>query len=361
MNKWIWSLACVFLVTVPGTMALADNDHLEKKILELEERQAELYHSLKEKKSAGLMEKATDKISIGGVVEVEAGYEDNNEVNEKTSDIVLATVEIGIDAEINDKMKGHILLLWEEDDTPLDIDEGTITLTAPYGLSLTAGNMYVPFGAFNSHFISDPFTLELGETNESGLLVSYGTDLYELALGVFNGEVREAGKDDKVDDIVASVTVNPAEGISFGASYISDISESDGDITGAAGGAGTLTDIVAGYSAFFSGSFGPIAVEGEYLAAANGFKVADVDINGDGKEDEPSAYNVEIAFAVSDATEVAARYEGSDDLDMPEKQYGVAGSYGLYENTSLALEYMNGEYKSGKKRDLLTAQLAVEF
>ena len=110
-----------------------------------------------------------------------------------------------------------------------------------------------------------------------------------------------------------------------------------------------------------SGAFGPVSVEGEYLAAADGFKVVDVDFNSDGKEDEPSAYNVEVAFAISDATEVAARYEGTDDLDMSEKQFGVAVSHELYENTSLALEYLNGEYKSGKKRDLLTAQLAVEF
>ena len=160
MSKWIWSLACVFLMTVPGTAALADNGALEKRIVDLEKQQSEIYHSLKEKKSAGLMEKVTDKISMGGVLEVELGYEDNEEPPAmKGSDIVLATVEIGIDAEINDKVKGHILLLWEEDDTPLDIDEGTITLTAPYGLSLTAGKMYIPFGAYNSHFISYPFTL----------------------------------------------------------------------------------------------------------------------------------------------------------------------------------------------------------
>lgn len=336
MKKYgfIWLMACILAVAGPGNV-LAEGGSL-------------------------------NNLSLGGAVEVEVGYEDNDEAGEKTSDIVLATVEIGIDAEINDKVSGHILLLWEEDDTPLDVDEGTITLTAPYGLSLTAGKMYVPFGAFNSHFISDPFTLELGETNESALMVSYGADKFEVSLVVFNGDIHEPNDDDKVDDIVASVTVNPAEGISFGASYISDIAESDGDITGFVGTTSPLTEIVAGYSAFFSGSFGPIAVEGEYLAAADEFNAGDVttalaDPDAVLSGDEPSAYNVEVAFAISDATEVAARYEGTDDLDMSEKQFGVAVSHELYENTSLALEYLNGEYKSGKKRDLLTAQLAVEF
>lgn len=60
---------------------------------------------------------------------------------------------------------------------------------------------------------------------------------------------------------------------------------------------------------------------------------------------------------------LAARYEGGDELGdfLPENQYGAAVTYSLFENTSIALEYLHGEFANDDERDLLTTQLAVEF
>ena len=70
-----------------------------------------------------------------------------------------------------------------------------------------------------------------------------------------------------------------------------------------------------------------------------------------------------MACAVTEDLEVAIKYEGSDyALDfIPEKQYGAAITYGLFNNTSLALEYLHGEFENDDERDLLTGQLAIEF
>jgi hypothetical protein len=45
---------------------------LKKKLDKVEKNQAELYHSLEEKKASGLMTKISDKFSLGGIIEVEA-------------------------------------------------------------------------------------------------------------------------------------------------------------------------------------------------------------------------------------------------------------------------------------------------
>lgn len=310
----------------------------------------------------------SDKVALGGVIEVEAGSV-SDDLNGDGSDIVLATVEMGLDAKIAESVEGHIIFLYEEGED-FTVDEGTITLTTPYGLTLTAGNMYIPFGMFNSHFISDPQTLELGETNDSAVLIGYGNDVFDLSVGTFNGDVVEPGDDDKVDDYVASLTVTPVEGISFGASYISDIADTDGDITSVtAPVAGEVSDIIAGYSAFVSASFGPLTIDAEYLAAADNFEPADLDNEngdgtGDGSGDQPVTFNVEVAYAVSDVLEVAVRYEGNEELfDLPETRYGLALAYGLHENTTLSFEYLAGEYDNvaSDKVSSVTAQLAVEF
>lgn len=304
----------------------------------------------------------TDKIAISGVVELEASSGEDKNVD--YSDVSLATVEFGLDADLNDNVSGHLLFLFEEGgegepDTKA-LDEGTITVKFKNGMSLIAGRMYIPFGAFNSHFISDPLTLELGETNETALLLSRSSDLYGFSVGFFNGDVREVGDDDELDDVVASLSFTPVKDITIGASYISDIADTDGDITGAAAGGGTVTDSVAGYSAFISATVGPVTIEAEYLAAAEEFDVLDLDIDSDGNGDEPSTFNVEIAYSISEAAEIALRYEGAEDLEL-EKQYGIAYSRELYENTSFALEYISGEYENDDDRTVVTAQLGIEF
>ncbi|MDT8317664.1 MAG: LbtU family siderophore porin [bacterium] len=317
----------------------------------------EIYHSMEEKKNAGVMANISDSITLGGVVEVEAGFvNEDDTVKGDSSDISLVTAEIGLEARVNRNVEAKMLLLYE-DGEDFTVDEGTITMTGPYGEYLTVGKMYVPFGVFNSHFISDPLTLELGETNETALIIGYSKDMIDFSAGVFNGDIDEAGEDDKADDYVASIKVTPVEGITFGASYISDISDTDAEITVAFGNISSQgnTEIVAGYSAFISASFGPVTLEAEYLTAAEKFNAADITI-----EPQPSTFNIELAYAISEAAEIAIRYEGAEDFEI-EKQYGIAYSRELYENTSFALEYIAGEYENDDERTAVTAQLAIEF
>lgn len=340
---------------------------MREKLERLEKEQAELYHSLEEKKSPGLMEKISQRVSLGGLVEVEASYEYNdvNAPHEISSDAVLATVELGFDADIHEKVKGHVLLLWEEDDTdPIDMDEGTITVDLIGGLSFTGGKFYIPFGVFNSHFISDPLVLELGETNESAVQLSYGNDFFEASIGIFNGHLEEAGSDDVLEDWFASIAVTPLEGFEIGAYYTSDLSDSDLMTDTVFDGVSEIGTTIGGFGGYLSASLGLVTLEAEYIGAAESFDVADIALMPEPIGDKPRAFNVELALSVNDKLEVVAKWEGSRDFTtlLPEVQYGVAASYGLYENVTVALEYLHGEFNDeGITRDLVTAQLAVEF
>lgn len=117
---------------------------------------------------------ATDKVTLSGAIEVEAGYS-SDFADVDTSEISLATAELGIDAAINDWTTGHALFKWDDDE--LFVDEGFITLggTDAVPVYLTAGLLYVPFGVYETNMISDPLTLEIGETQESAVQV--GVDI----------------------------------------------------------------------------------------------------------------------------------------------------------------------------------------
>ncbi|MBN1907919.1 MAG: LbtU family siderophore porin [Deltaproteobacteria bacterium] len=318
--------------------------------------------------------KWAERINISGVVEVEAAHEsmdfsDPGESDTDSSDIALATVELGIDAEINKHVSGHVVLLWEEDDTePVDIDEGYITISGEdvVPLYLSAGKMYVPFGSFGSHFISDPITLEIGETRESAIRAGFANDMFDISLSLFNGDIDEINDDDKISTFVGSAVFTLPEGalpdlaLSFGLSYISNMADTDG-ISGEI--SGPLTDSVGGLGIFLSASYmETFFIEAEYISATDRFAVGELGFDN-GISYKPKAYNLEFAWAPNDALELAVRYEGSDDLGtlMPEKQFGIAASYNLCKNTSIGLEFMSGEYENGDERDLITTQLVIEF
>jgi len=79
-------------------------------------------------------EKWTDRITLSGVLEVEAGWEkvdynDPDQDDETARDMTLATVELGVEARIADHVTGSFVLLWQEGETDgVDLDEGYILI-----------------------------------------------------------------------------------------------------------------------------------------------------------------------------------------------------------------------------------------
>jgi len=88
---------------------------------------------------------AEPTLEVSGAVEIEMNSGEAYDSSEKSSDIALATVELGFDAKINDRVSAHVLMLHEDDSTESPtIDEGTITITnGP--ISINAGRMYIPY------------------------------------------------------------------------------------------------------------------------------------------------------------------------------------------------------------------------
>jgi hypothetical protein len=315
--------------------------------------------------------KWAENITLSGAIEVEAGYENMNFAgagveDEDTSDIALAKVELGVDVDITEHVGGHVL--FKDDTESIFVDEGFIILDGKdvLPLYLNLGKMFVPFGYFESHFISDPLTKALGETSESAIKVGYASEWMEACLAVFNGDIDEVNDDDHIKGFVSSVVFTlpegtlPNVGVTLGASYISNIADSDG-LEGETPGA--VTDYVGGFGAFISASFmDRFFLEAEFVGAADEFEPGELSFDG-GQALQPATWNLELAVALTDTIEVAARCEGADDLAdfLPEIQYGAAVAFSLFENTALAFEYLHGEFENDDERDLLTTQLAVAF
>ena len=322
-----------------------------------------------------LLGKWADKIHPGACIEVEASYEDYNFHNPSlrdtdTSDFVLATVEIGFDVDIAKHVKASLFFLYEEDDTEFDVDQGIITIDGAdvVPLYVDLGKMYIPFGMFESHFIRDPLTLELGETNESAVVGGFRNDLLELSVGAFNGDIDETGEENHIDNYLASAcftlpeTTVPDLNLTAGISWVSNIADSDG-LQEAIGEEATIKNHIGGFNTFIIASLlDKYFFNAEYLGAIDDFEANELSFDG-GKSYRPEAWTIELACGVTDSLNLAVCYEGSNDCDdfLPKKQFGGVVSYELFKHTSVALEYLYGKYENKDTRHLMTTMLAIEF
>ncbi len=370
LNRFTLALVATLLLT--PALALAHGQHaapvaadLDQRLRAVEARQAELYHTLEEKKSAGRATLLDGHLSLSGLIEVEGAYQRTSlrdGTSDEASDLTLATAQLGLEAKANDQLGATLIMLYEEaEDAQIEVDEATIDLgNGPW--QARVGRQYLPFGVYRSHFISDPLTLELGETRETALLGGYHQDLFNLQAFVFGGDAEQAGRDRHLRDFGASFGLTPAEGLEFTLSYLSDLADSDSELLGS-----DYTRRVGAWSTSALVTLGPVEVSAEYLGALKSFAPADLDTTGDGSGDRPRTWNLEAAWLPLESLELAARLEGSDEFaGQPKRQYGLAGSWGFHEHASLSLEYLRGRFDTSfgdgaKTRDLVGVQLALAF
>ncbi len=308
------------------------------------------------------------RINVGGLVEVEAVKMEDD------SDIYTATVELDIEAEINDATTASIVLLNEDidtaNDTGLNVDEATITIHMG-STYITAGQMWLPFGRFDTYQVSDPLTLEVAETYNSALL--FGFDLGGIYgdIYAFNGVSQEATE---ANDTVAQFGGNigfifEGEGFTLdvGVGYISSMAES-GNISTALDDASLtptttkgLAELVSGTAFHANAEMGPFGFIFEQVQASDNIDA------GLGLPSTAKASNVELSFqldvAGKDAT-LALSTQTTEDaewLALPEKATLATFSMQVMEATSLAIELGSAEDYSGTKSNWTGMQLAVEF
>jgi hypothetical protein len=306
-------------------------------------------------------------VTLHGLLEVEASYLKPDGGDEE-SDLTLATAELAIEATLNDYAGGHLTLLYEEEDgedDDIDVDEAVISLRSPGQLfgqspSLHVGRMYVPFGAFNSYMISDPLTLELGETQSTAALFALEGDVWTIKTSTFNGNTDTDGDNDNIDSLVVSLQVAAGENLSFGVSYINDLAESDIELVQEES---LYSSSVAGASAFLSAKCGKFGFEAEYLTALEDFDSTLVTVGEDLTGRRPEAWNFELAWMPTEKVQVAARYEQAKDFQDDVRRYGSTVSYGLLEHVLVSIEYLHADakVKEDDPLDAVTAQLALEF
>lgn len=326
---------------------------------------------------------AAEPVKISGLMEIEASYGKNFDQT-SVSDITVSKIELGFDADINERVTAHILMLHEDDGTePMQLDEGTLSIDLGNGWYVNGGRMVIPFGIFETSLVSDPLTKELGEAHEAALQVGFERNGFYGSLYAFNGDTIKTSTslngDDTAEHFGANIGYVFRSGemsLDVGADYTSSLADADvvydslspntdtdGDTLA---DISTLDSYVSGFALHAIYRNGPWSAIVEHIKSDK-FQAAELNFNGQGAE--PSATNVEAAYAFAWGT-LALAYQMTDEaqaLGLPERRILVGTSLGLFENTNLNIaygkdkDYLISEGGTGQDGSNLTFQLAVTF
>jgi len=313
------------------------------------------------------------RVEVSGVLETEYGSSESF-TGTKSSNIGLATVELAFDAKVNKNVNAHLSFLYEEGDTAYDVDEGYIDI----GLGnfyVQAGRMYVPFGSFETNVVSDPLTLEIGETQQTVLRVGGGFGDLTASVYMFNGTTKEAGGDDVADQMGARINyLSEGKGstIDVGVDYINNLDSGAiiGHLAAKTPTTTTLKAYVPATVIYANLSFGSLHVIFEHLSTDQ-YDAGEVAFKSKGAT--IAATNIEVGYDLSIAgveSTVGLALQTTEEalaLGLPEEKMLIALSMGIYDETALSFEYATStDYAvadggTGKDATSYTVQLAVGF
>ena len=302
-----------------------------------------IYRNPEERREAGFGTPIFDGLTVSGLFEVEKIYKDEEFANNRTLDQDEPrshALQLGFEAEFSDSLTAELVFEAEYENRLRTRTEEAVLKFDADDWGIEAGYQDLPFGEYYSHFITGPL-LEFGETTASTLVVDYSmNDDFALFGYVFDGKTRRQDNDSDIGWGIGIEYENESESVRAGASYLSNLAESNERLLEDTNQ--IYVNKVPAWNAYVLLGFEHFEFTAEYVSATRSF--AELESN----QNRPSSYNLELAWFVTDSTQLALRLEHSREFaEQPEWQYGIAASWRINDNLIISAEYLRADYKSG--------------
>ncbi len=252
-------------------------------------------------------QKLTDQLSLSGLLEIDA-YSLSQDAGGDSLDIIVSALEIGLDARINERLGISTLFLYEEGFAGLEVDTAVMNLALASEFDLTVGQMVLPFGRYESAALSDPLTLELGETADTAVQLSTTRGSLSASVTFFNGHNEEAAAvDDDQLRLILALDYSQ-DTINAGVSWISNMdSDRFEELT-----ATSIASEVAGLGLYFTWRQGPLTVSAEHIMALDDYTAGDFG-NDVGTPSQPTATALELDYALDENSTLAIAFQNSSE------------------------------------------------
>lgn len=261
------------------------------------------------------------------------------EVELDANTLATPVAELQVSRQLGRYVAAEIVVLYEDGITAVDTAAMHLN-PEDSSWSLSAGNITIPFGNFDSYMASDPLTLSLGETQESA--IQYNLEVSNLAASVylFNGS-NNVGGTGALDNFGLRFT-HASEFMTTSFGYIDDIGDSN-TLQSAINtqlGNNNTSGKVAGQSIALGLKMGAITFNTELVSALNAFQAGQVEAGAV----QPLATSSELAYhfhIAGNESVVALGSQGSTDasaLGLPKSRLMLGWNNALQKDTRLILQ-----------------------
>ena len=342
------SIIFTMLILLPQ-ITLAEEKAIEQDSSSHETR---IYRNPAERREAGQLTEITDWLTFSGLIEIEKEktrqhYRTNITVTEKEP--TTTTLQLAFKSEFQEWLEAEIVFETEYSRHLHDnstryhfgthslVDEAEVSIDLD-DVGLKFGRLNVPFGEYNSYFVTGPM-LEFGETRRDSVMLDYSIDdTVEFTVFAFDSKVDKTNKQDDFDWGASFEYKSEDESIRIGASYISDLSESDEEFLHEF--YDSYQQQVSAWSAYILFGFDSYELSLETVNALDEFIELDLVAN------KPSSINLELAtFAIPEFL-FACRIAHSDELeDAPEWEYGLTVTWLSKSRFIFSADYIYGDFE----------------
>lgn len=256
------------------------------------------------------------------------------------------------------------------------LETATLGFALPDGAwSLAVGRQFLPFGVFDTRMISEPLTLEVGETNEISWSLGWESGALQATVFGFNGDdgLDSSGGLAGYGGAVSYSAEREESAVALNLALTSDFGYADNVLSVLADAAvgAQSAGRVAGLSAHGSWRYGAVTIIGEYVGALETYASGEMQFAGRGAK--PASWMLEAAFDFvaggMDAT-VAAGYQATREavaLELPARRLLAVASVALSEPVTLGVEwardraYAAQEGGNGETTTTITVQFSYAF
>jgi hypothetical protein len=279
--------------------------------------------------------------------------------------------ELGVIVKPNDKV--NVMTSWiyegkvdaaDADKTPFENDEAYVQFHAlpDEKLDIIAGKQYLPFGKFDSAMITDPLTLQMGETRKDKALVVSSKQ------GKFSGKVYGFDSDSSNIADGKKFGTGYGAGVGFdgkvfgkpfaaGVDYISNIAEAGGFADG------DVSRKIPAVTYHSTSKWGRVTFNSETMAALKALEPGDLGGNVATSE-KPAASRSEVAFDLHNDRTIAATWNATrhaQALGLDKRYAAVVYRQPIYKDLQGAVEWRESKSYADEKARTLTVQVAYEF
>ena len=304
----------------------------------------------------------------------EEGFDDTEDESSTTSNGD-ASLDLEFAYQPCDWFKGDLIISWD-DETPLEIDEGFVTIGGAEGVPpfLTLGKLTLPFGLYETSMISDPLTQELGEIKTYAAVLGVEWQGLYASSFIYDGSTiddDDDGRDLKVFGAGAGYLYEKDDLVFMaGGAWVENIADADSFSEFLDEDNLHLIDRSPGIVVYSLLEYGPVTLIADYVAALEHVDVIDEDEVIDLGRSE--AWNTEISYnmeVMDIEASVALTYGQSDSLGdmLPKKRLGAGITIFPRPYLKLAAEYLReydysiGQGGTGDEADFVTFQLGLEY